>query len=81
MKLGPGTLYGCLKRMLGSGLVSECDQRPDWQLDDERRRYYRATDTGLRAARAEAARLATAVAAAKSRKLLGGRLSASGAKR
>jgi DNA-binding PadR family transcriptional regulator len=71
MKLGPGTLYGCLKRMLDAGLVEECEERPDPDLDDERRRYYRATDLGLRAVRAEAARLATAVAAARSKSLLG----------
>lgn len=70
LKLGPGTLYGCLKRMLSAGLVEECDERPDPDLDDERRRYYRATDAGLRAARAEAARLAVAVSAAQTRKLL-----------
>ena len=40
-QLGPGTLYGCLQRMLAAGLVEESDQRPDPQLDDERRRYYR----------------------------------------
>jgi DNA-binding PadR family transcriptional regulator len=80
MRLGPGTLYGCLKRMLDSGLVRECDERPDRELDDERRRYYRATDTGLRTARAEAARLEAAVAAAQSKKLLGRRLNVAGAK-
>ena len=81
MRLGPGTLYGCLKRMLDSGLVKECDKRPDRELDDERRRYYRATDIGLRAARAEAARLEAAVAAAHSKKLLGRRLNVTEAKR
>jgi DNA-binding PadR family transcriptional regulator len=71
MKLGPGTLYGCLKRMLESGLIEECGGRSDRELDDERRRYYRATEIGLRAARYEAARLEAAVAAAQSKKLLG----------
>ena len=27
--MGPGTLYGTLKRMLGAGLVEECGERPD----------------------------------------------------
>jgi DNA-binding PadR family transcriptional regulator len=71
MKLGPGTLYGCLKRMLEGGLVEESGERPDPELDDERRRYYRITELGLRAARSEAARLASAVAAAQAKKLLG----------
>lgn len=70
LQLGPGTLYGCLKRMLAAGLVEETDERPDPELDDSRRRYYRMTDLGRRAVRAEAERLANAVTAAKSRRLL-----------
>jgi DNA-binding PadR family transcriptional regulator len=73
LKLGPGTLYGCLGRMLEGGLLEECDARPDPELDDERRRYYRATELGLRALRAEAARLAAAVAVARSKNLVGPR--------
>src|SRR5215831_10000638 len=70
LQLGPGTLYGCLKRMLGARLVEESDERPDPALDDERRRYYRITDFGARTVRAEAQRLATAVTAARARRLL-----------
>jgi DNA-binding PadR family transcriptional regulator len=70
--LGPGTLYGCLKRMLAAGLVEESDERPDPALDDERRRYYRMTTLGRRVVRAEAERLAGAVSAARSRRLLAG---------
>jgi DNA-binding PadR family transcriptional regulator len=72
LQLGPGTLYGCLKRMLAAGLVEESDERPDPAIDDERRRYYRMTALGRRVARAEAERLAGAVTAAKSRKLFAG---------
>lgn len=79
LRLGPGTLYGCLKRMLDAGYVEECDERPDPDLDDERRRYYRATDLGLRAVRAEAARLSLAVAAATSKNLLGPPVASAGA--
>jgi DNA-binding PadR family transcriptional regulator len=71
LRLGPGTLYGCLKRMLAAGLVEESDERPDPKLDDERRRYYRMTPLGQRVTRAEAARLAGAVTAAKARRMLG----------
>ena len=67
LQLGPGTLYGCLKRMLAAGLVEESDERPDPALDDERRRYYRMTALGKRVVRAEAQRLAGAVMAAKAR--------------
>ncbi len=34
LQLGPGTLYGCLKRMLAAGLVEESDERPDPAMDD-----------------------------------------------
>src|SRR5467141_3078043 len=71
LQLGPGTLYGCLKRMLAAGLVEESDERPDPALDDERRRYYRMTGLGKRVVRAEAERLTGAVTAAKA-KLVGG---------
>src|SRR3954452_1105695 len=69
LQLGPGTLYGCLKRMLAGGLVEESEARPDPALDDERRRYYRITALGHRVVRAEAQRLAAAVTAAQSRRL------------
>jgi DNA-binding PadR family transcriptional regulator len=71
LQLGPGTLYGCLKRMLAAGLVEESDERPDPTLDDERRRYYRMTSLGKRVVRAEAERLAGAVMTARA-KLAGG---------
>ena len=70
LQLGPGTLYGCLKRMLAANLVEESDERPDPKLDDERRRYYRITDSGRHAVRAEARRLAGAVEMARSRRVL-----------
>ena len=57
VSMGPGTLYGTIKRMLGSGLLEETDERPDPELDDERRRYYRATGLGGRVLDAETARL------------------------
>ena len=69
LQLGPGTLYGCLKRMLAAQLVEESGERPDPQLDDERRRYYRMTNLGRQAVRAEAQRLAAAVNAARSKRL------------
>ncbi len=67
LQLGPGTLYGCLKRMLAAGLVEESGERPDPALDHERRRYYRMTALGRRTVRAEAQRLAGAVTVAMAR--------------
>jgi DNA-binding PadR family transcriptional regulator len=72
IRLGPGTLYGTLKRMLADGWIEECDERPDPGLDDERRRYYRLSDLGSRVVRAEAARLSRLVNAARAKRLLGG---------
>lgn len=70
VKLGPGTLYGSIKRMMADGLIEELDERPDPELDDERRRYYRLTDFGFRVATAEAQRLEQMVRSARAKKLL-----------
>ena len=70
VRLGPGTLYGSIKRMLADRWVEETEERPDADLDDERRRYYRLTDLGFRVASAEAERLALLVKMARSKKLL-----------
>jgi DNA-binding PadR family transcriptional regulator len=70
-RLGPGSLYGSIKRLLAAGLIEECGERPDPAADDQRRRYYRLTDLGRRAAGAEARRLEALVRAARGRHLLG----------
>jgi DNA-binding PadR family transcriptional regulator len=70
LKPGPGTLYGCLNRMLEAGLVEESDERPDPELDDQRRKYYRVTDLGRRVSRLEAECLEEAVQAARLKRLL-----------
>ena len=58
LKLGAGTLYRSVQRMLEQGLISEANTRPAPELDDERRRYYRITPFGRAVAKAEARRLA-----------------------
>jgi len=73
VRVGPGTLYGSIKRMLNDELIAELDERPDPELDDERRRYYRLTDLGRRVAIAEAKRLEKLVKSARSKKLLSAR--------
>jgi DNA-binding PadR family transcriptional regulator len=73
MRLGPGTLYGSIKRMLKDGFIEELEERPDPELDDERRRYYRLTDFGYRLAVAEAQRLERLVKSARTKKLLSAR--------
>jgi len=71
--LGPGTLYGSLKRLLEAGLVEESGERPDPERGDERRRYYRLTPLGLSVVRAEARRLDAMVRSARRKKLIGER--------
>ena len=68
--LGPGTLYGAIKRLLDQGYIREVESRIDPDLDDARRRYYRVTATGRAVAIAEAGRLADLVKLARARRLL-----------
>jgi DNA-binding PadR family transcriptional regulator len=63
--LDPGTLYRHLGRLLEDGLVEESDERPDPELDDARRRYYRLTGTGRALYAAETERMARLVEAAR----------------
>lgn len=71
VQLGPGTLYGSIKRMVAERLIEESDERPDPDLDDERRRYYRITTLGRQVAAAEARRMERLVGIARAKRLLG----------
>ena len=71
VRLGPGTLYGSLKRLLDAGWVAESGERTDPAAGVERRRYYRITRYGMDVARAEARRLDSLVHAARQKKLIG----------
>ena len=68
LRIGPGTLYGSLKRLMADGLVEDVGERDP---DDPRRRYYRLTALGRSVARAEALRLESLVRTARSRRLIG----------
>ena len=46
LRLGPGTLYGAVSRLLQDGVIEESEERPDPGMDDTRRRYYRLTAGG-----------------------------------
>lgn len=74
LRLSAGTLYRSVQRMLEQGLILETRDRPDPELDDERRRYYRITPLGLAVARAETRRLTELVRMARARGLVSGRL-------
>ena len=74
MRLGPGTLYGSLKRMVDGGLVAESERPPEEETDDrrrsydeERRRYYRLTGFGERVLAAELGRLEGVVRTAQAK--------------
>jgi DNA-binding PadR family transcriptional regulator len=69
VRMGPGTLYGTIKRMLAADLIEEMDERPDPALDDERRRYYRSTTLGRAVLAAETARMAGLVSAARAKRV------------
>ncbi len=68
--MGPGTLYGSIKRMLAAGLIVETGERPDPRLDDQRRRYYQLTSLGSGVLAAESRRLDRLVRAAKASRIL-----------
>lgn len=68
-RMGPGTLYGTIKRLLSAGLIEEAAERPDATLDDERRRYYRITRLGTQVLEAESARMATLLGAARAKRV------------
>ncbi len=57
LNLGSGALYGSIRKMIEQGWIEESDERPDFHLDDERRRYYRITPLGRRVVQAETVRL------------------------
>lgn len=69
VKMGPGTLYGSLKRMIEAGLIRESDHKVDEHMGDERRIYYRITGEGKAALMAELDRYREVVALIKERPL------------
>ncbi len=69
VKMGPGTLYGSLNRMIEAGLVSESEKRIDPKMDDERRIYYKITGLGRKALAAELERYREVVAIAQQKGL------------
>jgi DNA-binding PadR family transcriptional regulator len=79
IRMGPGTLYGSIQRILNSGLIEEVGRPkatsrvhvPD-AGEDERRRYYRLSPFGRRVLELELARLARVVLLARSKHLLPG---------
>lgn len=71
INMGPGTLYGTIKRLLEARLIEESDRRPDPELDDARRRYYRLSGLGQQVVKAEALRYEQLAKLARRKRLLG----------
>lgn len=70
IRLGPGTLYNAIKKMVTEGLIEETDGGAGVDAADPRRRYYHITRTGRASLRAEAGRLEQLVAAARAKRIL-----------
>jgi len=64
LRLGPGTLYTAIKRLVAAGLIAECE------ADGDRRRCYRLTRKGKTIATEEAQQLSNLVRIARKRGLL-----------
>jgi DNA-binding PadR family transcriptional regulator len=71
-RLGPGTLYSSIQALLDAGFIGEVGSRTGVAPSDARRRYYRLTAAGRRAACAEAERMADLLRVARVRKILRG---------
>lgn len=72
VKMGSGTLYGSIKRMIADQLIEEAGERSDPTDEDERRRYYRLTELGRRAFLTELHRYHEVVSIAHERNLFPG---------
>ena len=69
VNMGPGTLYGSLKRMIEAGFIRESDKKIDPEMDDERRVYYKITGLGEKALAAEVQRYREVIAVDKQKRL------------
>jgi DNA-binding PadR family transcriptional regulator len=65
VRLGPGAIYTTIRRLLDDGLIEESEDRPDPEMDDQRRRYYRLTSSGRAVAEGEVRRLDSIVRATR----------------
>jgi DNA-binding PadR family transcriptional regulator len=68
VRMGPGTLYGSIGRMVQAGLIRESERRVDPETEDERRIYYAITGLGQQALEAELQRYREVVAVASGRR-------------
>jgi DNA-binding PadR family transcriptional regulator len=69
IRMGPGTLYGSIQRMIDASLIEESSRRPASD-DDDRRRYYKVTPFGRRVLDLELARLNAVLTIARNKNLI-----------
>jgi DNA-binding PadR family transcriptional regulator len=67
IRMGPGTLYGSIQRMIEASLIEEPSRRSD---EDDRRRFYRLTPFGRKVLELEIARLDAVIRVARAKNLL-----------
>ncbi len=72
MRMGPGTLYGSIQRMLKDNLIAEAQKQVEPVHGEERRRYYRLTGFGQRVLEVETRRLEQQVRVAHSKRVIPG---------
>jgi DNA-binding PadR family transcriptional regulator len=65
MKIGPGSLHFTLSRLMDAEMIEESSERPDPEMDDARRRYFRLTGRGRSVLKAELGVLAAIVERAR----------------
>ena len=70
LSLGPGTLYGAIKRLLELGLIDDTEAPPKGEAGDPRRRYYHITPVGQRALELETRRLADVLDVARLKRVI-----------
>jgi len=70
IRLGPGTLYGTIKRLREVGFIEETPNAPNPSDDDPRRRYYAITPSGREVLAREARRLEVLVHIARAKAVL-----------
>jgi DNA-binding PadR family transcriptional regulator len=68
IRMGPGTLYGSIQRMIDSSLIEESSRRGT--DDDDRRRFYKVTPFGRKVLELELARLNAVIEIARNKNLL-----------
>jgi DNA-binding PadR family transcriptional regulator len=71
VKMGPGTLYGSIERMLKDSLIEEAGEHTTPRQEDERRKYYKISSLGRKYLKAELDRYSHAVGKAQQANILG----------